>query len=221
MKMNDGNNLIELLGIEAQEPRASMIKTQKQEMFLHQVFLDEDIGEPSKYRDLISMLYGAGEMDTFNLIINSGGGQSASCGAIVEAIQGTEATVRAVLLGDCHSAASIIALNCDEVIVSDSATMLVHTASFSSGGNTHMVKGYVDFSHKIINRLLDKTYSGFLTSDELDGVKKGIEVWLDAEEIGSRLEKRFEYQKAQAEAEAKKEKAAAKPPKSVTKTTAK
>lgn len=211
MKMNDGNNLLELLSIEPQEQRASMIKTQKQEMFLHQVFLDEDIGTPSKYRDLISMLYGASEMDTFNLIINSGGGSAASCGAIVEAIQGTEANVRAVLMGDCHSAASIIALNCDEVIVSDSATMLIHTASFGTAGNTHMVKGYVDFSHKVINKMLDKTYEGFLAPDELHDVKKGIELWLDSEEIGKRLENRFNYQKAQVEAEMKKEKAAAKP----------
>lgn len=209
--MNDGNNLLELLSIEPQEPRASMIKTQKQEMLLHQVFLDEDIGEPSKYRDLISMLYGAGEMDTFNLIINSGGGQAASCGAIVEAIQGTEAKVRAVLLGDCHSAASIIALNCDEVIVSDSATMMIHTAQFQTGGNTHMVKGYVDFSHKVINKMLDKTYDGFLTPEELANVKMGHEIWLDSDDIGKRLENRFNYQKAQVEAEMKKEKAAAKP----------
>jgi ATP-dependent protease ClpP protease subunit len=157
-------------------------------------------------------------MDTFNLVINSGGGSAASCGAIVEAIQGTEATVRAVLLGDCHSAASIIALNCDEVIVSDSATMLVHTASFGTAGNTHLVKSYVDFSAKVINKLLDKTYSGFLTPEEMDGVKKGQEVWLDSEEIGKRLENRFNYQKAQAESELKKEKAATK---SVAKTTKK
>lgn len=218
MKMNDGNNLLELLSIEPQEQRAAMIKTQKQEMFVHQVFLDEDIGPPSKYRDLISMLYGSTEMDTFNFIINSGGGQAASCGAIVEAIQGTEANVRAVLMGDCHSAASIIALNCDEVIVSDSATMMIHTAQFSTGGNTHLVKGYVDFSHKVINKMLDKTYEGFLSADELETVKRGHEIWLDSDEIGKRLENRFNYQKAQAEAEMKKEKVAVKP---VAKTTKK
>lgn len=214
MKMNDGNNLLELLSIEPQEQRAAMIKTQKQEMFLHQIFLDEDIGPPSKYRDLISMLYGASEMDTFNFIINSGGGQAASCGAIVEAIQGTLANVRAVLMGDCHSAASIIALNCDEVIVSDSATMMIHTASFGTAGNTHLVKSYVDFSAKVINKMLDKTYEGFLSPEELSNVKMGHEVWLDSEEIGKRLENRFNYQKAKVEAELKKEKA-------VTKTTKK
>jgi len=197
--MNDTNGLLELLSIEPQEQRAGMIKTQKQEMFLHQVFLDEDVGAPAKYRELISLLYGASEMDVFNLIINSSGGAASSCGAIVEAIHGTDATVRAVLLGDCHSAASIIALNCDEVIVSDSATMMVHTAQFQTGGNTHMVKGYVDFSHKVINKLLDKTYTNFLTSEELDNVKKGHEIWLDSEEIGERLTKRAAIQQAEYE----------------------
>jgi ATP-dependent protease ClpP protease subunit len=209
--MNDTNGLLELLSIEPQEQRAGMIKTQKQEMFLHQVFLDEDIGAPSKYRELISALYSASEMDVFNLIINSSGGAAASCGAIVEAIQGTDATVRAVLLGDCHSAASIIALNCDEVIVSDSATMMIHTASFGTSGNTHLVKGYVDFSHKVINKLLDKTYTGFLSEQELNNVKMGHEVWLDSEEIGQRLTKRAEIQKAEYEKLLKEETKAKKP----------
>ena len=192
---NNGNNLLELLSIEQPETTAGMIKTQKQEMYVHQVFLDEDIGPPSKYRDLISMLYSSSEMDTFNLLINSGGGEAAAAGSIIEAINCTEAHVRAVLLGDCHSAASMIALNCDEVIVLESSTMMIHTCTFGTAGNTHLVKGHVDFSAKIINNLLDRTYEGFLTNDELETVKKGQEIWLDCNDIEKRLESRFEYQK--------------------------
>ena len=203
---NDASNLLELLSIDQPEMSSGMIKTQKQEMYVHQVFLDEDIGPPSKYRDLISMLYSSSEMDTFNLMINSGGGDATAACSIIEAIQCTEAHVRAVILGDCHSAASMIALNCDEVIVLESSAMMVHGASFGTSGNTHLVKGHVDFSAKVINKLLDRTYRNFLTPSELDDVKKGQELWLDSDEIQVRLLKRIDLQKVECEKLVKKEK---------------
>ncbi len=184
-------NLIELMNIDHM-PSSGMIKTQKQDLLVHQVFLDEDIGEPSKYRELISSLYGASEIDTFNIFINSGGGSAASALAITEAIIASQATVRAILNGDCHSAASIIALSCHEIVVTDSATMLIHTASFGAGGNTHNIKGYVDFTSKQVNKTLDKFYKDFLSEHEMIEAKKGVDLWIDSDSIIERLDARKE-----------------------------
>ena len=184
---------MELLSVDSQEDTSSIIKTQKHEMNVHQVFIDEEIGPPNKYRELISMLYMASQTDTFIFYINSPGGELDSASAIIEAILVTEATVNAILIGQCFSAASFIALNCDDVIVTDSAEMMIHTAQFSAGGNTHSIKGSVDFSHKVINKMLDKTYTGFLTEQEIDSVKKGQEIWLDSEDIKKRLNFKLEH----------------------------
>ena len=138
-------NIADLFDIEPMAPVGSFIKTFKQEMCSHQVFFDENIGEPSKYRDLINALYMANETDEFNFFINSSGGDLNACMAIVEAVKSTSAFVRAIINGEAHSAASIIALSCDEVVVTDSASMMIHTASYGTGGSTHNVKSHTDF----------------------------------------------------------------------------
>lgn len=183
-------NIAELFDIEPPPQIGSFIKTIKQEMSSHQVFFDEDIGEPSKYRELINALYMADEQDEFNFFINSNGGSLDACMAIVEGIKSSPAFVRAIINGTAHSAASIIALSCGEVIVTESASMMIHTASYGTGGSTHNVKSHTDFSTIHINKILDKIYTGFLTAEELSEVKKGVEMWFFADDIVQRLKNR-------------------------------
>jgi ATP-dependent protease ClpP protease subunit len=168
----------------------SMIKTTKQESFSHQIYFDEDIGEPSKYRELVNLLYTSQAGTEFNFFMNTSGGSLSSAVAIVEAIKATQGDVRAIIVGECHSAGSIIALSCHEIIVCDSASMLVHTASYGTGGCTPNVQNHVDFSSKYINKILSTVYDGFLSDTELSEVKRGVECWCDADDIRKRLEAR-------------------------------
>jgi len=186
-------DISDLLELDSREQVSSFIKTTKSELYSHQVFFDEDICEPRQYRDLINLLYTCDDGHEFNFFMNTSGGVMATAIAIVEAIKATDAKVRAIIVGDCHSAGSIIALNCHEIIVSDSAMMMCHTASYGTGGNTHNVKAHTDFSTTYVNKLLDGAYTGFLSIQELGELKKGIEMWFNAEEIGKRLESRLAY----------------------------
>ena len=196
---NANININDLFELEPQEMSSSYIKSVRQDVFSHQVSFDKPIGEPSMYRELINLLYMADESTEFNFLFNTPGGSLSAGMGIIEAIKGSEALVRGIVTNECHSCGSLILLNCHEIIVTDSAHMLVHTANFGYGGNTHMVQGHADFSTKLINKLLDSTYSGFLNSKELDDVKRGIEYWFDADEIRERLKGRFEYLKVQKE----------------------
>lgn len=96
-------------------------------------------------------------------------------------------------MGECYSAASMIALNCHNVVVLDSANMMIHTASFGTAGNTGNVKAYTDFTVKEIEKLLVSTYEGFLTKEEIDKIKTGVEIWLSSEEITKRMEIRVKH----------------------------
>ena len=184
----------ELLEIGPHEQGNSFVKTQKQELYMHQIFLDEEIGEPKKYRDFINMLYlSSSENAEYNVFVNSPGGCMTAAMAIVEAIYNSDSNVRAILNGECHSAASIIALNCDEIVVTDQAHMLIHTAQFGTGGFTQNVKAHADFSAIYINKILDSTYSGFLSTEELSNVKQGVEIWFNADEIRVRLKNKQKY----------------------------
>lgn len=157
------------------------------------VHLDEDITEPSRYRELITLLFSASDNDIITIFVNSGGGCLDSALAIIEGIKVTKAHVRCILLGACHSAASMIVMYAHEIIVLDAAHSLVHTAHFGSQGNTNNIKTHTDFTVKQIEKFIHATYDGFLTEVELTNVKSGVELWLDADQIRTRMEKRNRY----------------------------
>ena len=157
----------------------------------HEVYLDQEIEEPGKYRELISLLINASENDRVHLFINSPGGNLDTAGAIISAILTSQAEVTAFLMGACHSAASLIAMYCHSVHVYDTAYIMIHTASFGSAGNTPTVKAHTDFTVKQCEKLLLDAYEGFLSKAELEKVLNGIELWFNAEEIKPRLVKRF------------------------------
>lgn len=182
---DDSNSLIQ--GIQ----KSLYINTIPQVSNTHEVYIDDYIEEPHKYRQLISLLMNAPENDQINIYINSGGGNLDSAGAIINGIQCANANVTGILMGACHSAASIITMYCHTVHVFDSAYMMVHTASFGSSGNTTTIKAHTSFTIKQVEKLLEDAYEGFLDKNELVQVKNGIEIWLDAEEIKKRLKKRY------------------------------
>lgn len=159
----------------------------------HDVFLDSDITEPSNYRELLALLFNSGEEDTITLFINSNGGHLDTAMAVVEGLKATQAHVTAVIIGACHSAASIISMYCHEVAVLDSAYSMVHTASFGAHGSTGNVKAHTEFTVKQVERLLNETYEGFLSKEELAKVKSGVELWFDADEIRKRMESRVKF----------------------------
>jgi ATP-dependent protease ClpP protease subunit len=178
------------------------------------VFLDKEIGEPSDYRDLNFLLFNAEENDVVPLYINSPGGHLNTALAIIEGLKNTPARTVAILQGECHSAASMITMYCDEVLVLDSAHMMIHTASYGTVGNTGNVKAHTEFTTRQVERLIHETYEGFLTESEIEKVKLGVELWLDADEIRQRIEKRVAYlEKKAAQAEAAEKKAAKVPAK--------
>lgn len=171
---------------------------------IHEVFLDSDIEEPGRYRELISILINAAPNDKIHLFINCNGGNLDSAGAIISGILSSQAEVSAFLMGACHSAASLIAMYCHAVHVYDTGYMMIHTASFGSSGNTPTVKAHTDFTVKQCEKLMVDAYEGFLSKDEIDKVLNGIELWFNADQIKPRLRKRFEAVELQAKKEAEK-----------------
>lgn len=183
-------------------PLAALLKQNKQNEYIsvnertarhYDVFLDSNIEEPSEYRELLSILFGATEDDTVNIFINSNGGHLDTALAIVEGLKSTSAHVTAVIIGACHSAASIISMYCHEVAVLDNAYSMVHTASYGTAGNTGNVKAHTEFTTRQVEKLLNDTYEGFLTKEELTKVKQGVELWFDADEIRARMKNRVKH----------------------------
>lgn len=182
----NGKLISQLIGADDHE----YIKQYEKPARHYDVFLDKPIDEPDRYRELISILFNSQENDTINIFINSNGGHLDTALAIVEGLKQTNASTTAILIGACHSAASIISMYCHNVCVLESAYSMIHTASFGAQGNTSNVKSHTEFTVKQVEKLLNETYEGFLTKDELNKVKSGVELWFDSGEIGKRIQTR-------------------------------
>lgn len=156
------------------------------------IVLDENIREPAYYRNAFQVLRQAQAGDRVNFFINNSGGRLDTAVCFVNLMKETQAEVYAYLEGDTHSAASIIALNAHMIQVKPYASMMIHHASFGSGGTVQNVMDHVNFTSKQTERLIRDTYKFFLSETELDEVIRNREIWLTDEEIGERLEIMFE-----------------------------
>ena len=164
------------------------------------VNLDEQIKEPSYYRNVIAMLNNAGQHDHVDFYINSNGGAASGMISLIEAIKRTEASTRAILVGECASAASIIAMHCEDIEVTDHASMLCHTVRFGVIGKLPDVEKQAKATGDQARKILRSAYEGFLTEKEIELVIEGHEHYLSADEIRTRLEL-IESRQAEQEAE--------------------
>jgi ATP-dependent protease ClpP protease subunit len=174
-------------------PPNGLIRTISQQSNTHIIFIDDDIGEPPMYRDVIHCLATCGDNDMVNILINSSGGRTDSVWQIIEAMKGCQGEVVATVIGAAYSAASMLACMAPECYIADSAEFMLHTAHYGSIGTVPNVKGQTDFATNQINKLLDICYTGFLTTKELADLKSGKEFWFNAEQSRDRMQRRYEY----------------------------
>ena len=157
------------------------------------VHICEEIKDASYYTKVFDLMLEAGSDDVIDLMIASNGGNLEGLNLLLEGMRLTEAHVRAILLGSCHSAASILALNAHDVIVTDSCEMLVHGVRTGFGGKMVDLDAFTAHSKKVTDKLLTQTYKAFLTDLELHEVIHGRELWLTADDVRERLARRQEY----------------------------
>ena len=163
---------------------------ESQQMTQYTVPIDEGIMEPSYYRGIVNMLSNANEQDIVIFKINSPGGRMDGLLSLLDAIDTTEAMTIADITGECASAASILALNCDQCVVGKHAELLAHEVRYGIGGKSSDNLSHVQHIKKISDKLIWDTYEGFLTDDEIESVLNGKELFLDSDEIVERLNKR-------------------------------
>ena len=163
--------------------------------------LDEDIKEPSYYRNLIEVLNNATEQDLVVLNINSFGGHLDSAISIIDALRNTRANTLAWISGSAYSAAGLIALSCQNVEVGEFATFMCHNSQYGLGGYTTDIKDRAVFEHKMISKIMHSVYKHFLSVDEVEAVLSNKTIWMDADEIVERFAKMQEKLQDEFEAE--------------------
>lgn len=162
----------------------------------YDIYLDEDIKEPTYYRQAFQVLRSAQHGDLVRIYISSYGGNLNSAIIFKNSIEACEGDVIAIIEGEAYSAASLIALSCPGIEVKPYATMMCHSAAFGAGGSVQNVRDHVDFVGKHAESLMEEVYRDFLSPSDLEDLRRGREIWLNHEEIGDRLDKMFEARNA-------------------------
>lgn len=164
--------------------------------------IDEPVQEPQYYRQVVQAIGSLGEGDVIRFMINTPGGDLQGLTALLAAKDSTEAISIACIEGWCHSAGSMLALNCDSVQVSPYATMLCHYVSYGAIGKAADIRSLVKHTDEVCEKLFRDTYKHFLTEEEIQQCINGLELWLGFEEINHRLEHKYSILNSEDEAEA-------------------
>lgn len=148
--------------------------------------IDTDILDPNEYREVFEILRLAKKEDKIILKINSMGGYIHTMIQWVNALLHTKAKTIAEIY-TAYSAASVIALSCDELKFQHFCSMMIHNMSLDIGGKISDIEGYAKFAMSQDKDIADTIYMGFLTKDEIKKVNSGSEVWLDKNQCLSRI----------------------------------
>lgn len=158
----------------------------------YDVYLDEEIKDPTYYRQAFQVLRSAQRGDLIRIYISSHGGNLNSALIFKNCIENCEADVVAIIEAEAYSAASLIALSAPNIEVKPYATMMLHSASFGSGGSVQNVRDHVEFTGRHAESLMDEVYRDFISEEEMIDLKKGRELWFDYKEISERLDRMYE-----------------------------
>lgn len=180
--------------------QSEFITYHKSQEVLHDItlHLDEEIREPKYYRYLFNELESLTENCIVRIRMNTTGGSLAGAFAILEAIENTRATVYCHIVGECHSSGSIIALSCPYISVGKNASMLIHAPSYGGSGKSNELGTQSSHYGEQFSKLYGETYKDFLSESEIKEVLKGHDIWLNAEEITTRLDNKFNPKKPRA-----------------------
>lgn len=155
----------------------------------HIVNLDDKIGEPWEYRDLNKLLLNDVNFgDVINVVINTSGGNVMTTIQIHNALKATRAHTRAIVYS-AWSAGSLIAFSCDDIVVADHASMMIHAATWGTDGKVDELFSQSEHFKKIVSNMFHEIYKGFLTKSEINKVLENKDMWFDKQEIEKRLKK--------------------------------
>lgn len=154
------------------------------------IYLTDEIGVPFNYNELTYCIKNAPADYDIRLHISTPGGVIDGALFIVDAINKTPATVTAFLTGTVASAGTIIALACDNVVASAHLSFMIHNYSGILQGKGSEMKAHQEFVDKNLNNAFTDYYEGFLTTQEIESVIDGKDIWLGTEEVKERWENR-------------------------------
>jgi ATP-dependent protease ClpP protease subunit len=102
----------------------------------------------------------------------------------------SDATIIVSVEGQCCSAATIIALAADMVELSNHCVWMCHNYSSGMIGKGHELHSQAEFERDWSIKLMKDIYDGFLSESEIQRMLNGADLWMGADDVMERLNKR-------------------------------
>lgn len=181
--------------------KPSRILVREHPSYEYNVRIARYITDADDFDDEFALMFGAGQQDSIKFMITSGGGSLDTCNLLTKAIRETQAHTIGYIGSTCASAATAIALACEEWEVDSQSSFMIHTASLGVFGKAPEIE--VELAHrlKLVRRFVEDTYTGFLTQEEIEEVLAGRDKYFEGEELVERLTAYAEFREAFREAQ--------------------
>lgn len=157
----------------------------------HLVFyINDQIYEPKYYTDMIYRISTASPQDIVYINLNTPGGDLFTGIEIINAMHNSQAKIVTSISAEASSVGAILFLAGDEYRVNPNTLLMFH--NYSGGGNNgkgHEQLSQINALRGLYAQLMKNICYPFLSIDEIDSVMNDKDIWLNSEQITSRLEK--------------------------------
>jgi ATP-dependent protease ClpP protease subunit len=165
----------------------------------YHIYMFGQIVCPTQFIGAIEVMRMATENDTVVINLQSCGGSLDATDTLIQAMRECEAPIVVRASGGVHSAGTLILLEADHFTLSENFSSLIHNGSTGAIGKFSDYKSETMFTAKWFEKILRRSYEGFLSQQEIEDVLKGVDLWLDAEDWMERAHARNEYIKGRVE----------------------
>lgn len=148
-------------------------------------YVYDEIGPTADYVEMChAMLYASEDQEIF-IRVNSPGGNLFSGVSIINAIKTSPGIVTTILDGEAASAGAMIWLaGHEKAIASPHVSLMLHGASCGFyQSKTSDITNSTKATDRIVESLLDDLAGPFLTPQERDDIRKGVDIYLTGEDI--------------------------------------
>jgi len=170
-----------------------ILSTQEGAGATHRVYINTYLEGPETFSEILGLLATAPDTDTIIFIINNGGGFLSSLLQIRDAISRCACPVVAEIAGTVASAATMLALSCDDIYVADHTTFMIHNFSGGSIGKGGEIRTEVPHLLATTDAVFKEVYHKFLTKKEIKRVLQDRDIYLTSQEVRERFAKVIQY----------------------------
>lgn len=168
---------------------------------VYEFYISGDIEEPECYIDMFDLIRHCRHDDVVKLYINSCGGNLFTGIQFLRVLSETNALVIVSIEGACMSAATLLFLSADSVEITPHSSIMIHNYSGGTFGKGNEMHLQIQHERKWAESLFRDVYEDFLTTDEIQAVIDGKDIWLDSDDVMERMQKRADIRKEMAELE--------------------